>query len=86
MEIRNEVLSALRKTRRTGLQIDAFRRRLYEPKFLHLFIPRETLKSLMMTSPLAIKEKIPIKSAMVQTSKMILGDAMGVFQTSSCTS
>ena len=59
---------------------------MYEPKFLHLFISRETQKSLMMTPALAIKEKIPIKSAVVQTSKIILGDTMGVFQTSSCAS
>ena len=42
--------------------LDILRRRLYESQFLHLLIPRETLTSLMVTSALAIKEKITIKS------------------------
>ena len=54
-ENQEEALSALRKTGRTGLQIDLFRR-FYESQFLHLLIPRETLMSLMVTSALAIKE------------------------------
>ena len=33
-----------------------------ESQFLHLLIPRETLMSLMVTSPLAIKENFTIKS------------------------
>ena len=49
-------------------------RRFYESQFLHLLIHRETT-SLMVTSALAIKENITIKSqnrvAMVQTSKEI---------------
>ena len=72
MKIGNEVLCALGKTGRTGLQIDLFRRRFYESQFLHLLIPRETLTSLMVKSALAIKEKFTIKSqnrvAMVQIS------------------
>jgi len=44
MEIRNVVLHALGKTGRIGLQIDIFRRRCYEPNFLHLLIPRKSIK------------------------------------------
>ena len=62
MEIRNEALGALGKTGRRGLQIDISRRRFYESQFLHLLIPREMLTLLMVTSALAIKEKITIKS------------------------
>ena len=40
-------------------ELDIFR--FYESQFLHLLIPRETLTSLMVTSALAIKEKITIK-------------------------
>ena len=36
VEIRNEALCALGKASRTGLQIDIFRKRFYEPKFFHL--------------------------------------------------
>ena len=72
MKIRNEALCGPRKTGRTGFQIDLFRRRFYEPQFLHLLIPRETLTSLTVKSALAIKEKFTIKSqnrvAMVQIS------------------
>ena len=72
MKIRNEALCALRKTGRTGLQIDLFRKRFYESQFLHLLIPRETLTPLTVKSALAIKEKFTIKSqnrvAMVQIS------------------
>ena len=72
MKIRSESLCALGKTGRTGLQIDLFRRRFYESQFLHLLISRETLTSLTVKSPLAIKEKFTIKSqnrvAMVQIS------------------
>ena len=60
------------KTGRTGLQIDLFKKRLYESQILHLLIPRETLTSLTVKSALAIKEKFTIKSpnraATVQTS------------------
>ena len=77
MEIRNEAFCALGKTGRTGLQIDTFRRRFFEPKFLHLLISRKALKWLMVTSALVIKERNAIESqngvAMVQTSKVILG-------------
>ena len=49
---------------------------------MHLLIPRETLTLLMVTSALAIKEKITIKNQngvpMVQTCKVILGNTMGV--------
>ena len=50
MEIRNEALGALAKTGRTGLQTVIFRRRFYEPNFLHHLISRKILKSLMETS------------------------------------
>ena len=70
-------LCALGKTDKTGLQIDIFRR-FYEPKFLHLLIPREVLTSLMAAFALTIKEKTTIKSqngvTMLQTSKAILSD------------
>ena len=39
-----------KKTGITGLQIDLFRRRFYEPNFLHLLTSRKALKSLMETS------------------------------------
>jgi len=42
--------------------LDILRRRFYESQFLHLHVPRETLTSLMVTSALAIKKKIMIKS------------------------
>ena len=35
---------------RTGLQINIFKRRFYEPNFLHLLISRKALKSLTETS------------------------------------
>ena len=54
--------SALEKTGRTGLQIDPFKKMFYEFQFLHLLIPRETLTSLIVTSALAIKENVTIKS------------------------
>ena len=61
-----------KKTVRTGLQIDLFKKRLYESQILHLLITRETLTSLTVKSALAIKEKFTIKSpnraATVQTS------------------
>ena len=50
MEIRNEALCALGKTGRTGLQTDIFKRRFYEPTFLHLLLSRKVLKSLMEAS------------------------------------
>ena len=56
VEIRNEALCALGRTGRTGLQVDIFRR-FYEPKFLHLLISRKALKSLMVTSALAVEER-----------------------------
>ena len=31
-------------------ELDIFRRRFYEPKFLHLLISREALKSLVVTT------------------------------------
>ena len=73
VKIRNEVLCALGKTGRTGLQIARFfRRRFYVFQFLHLLILRETLTSLMVTSALAIEKHFTIKSqnrvAVVQTS------------------
>ena len=44
-------------------ELDIFRRRFYESQFLHLLMPRERLTSLLtMTSTLAIKENITIKS------------------------
>ena len=59
-----------------------FRRRLYEPKFFHLLISRKALKSLTVTSALAIKERSAIESqngvAVIQTSKVILGGIMDV--------
>ena len=65
------------KTGRTGLQIDLFKKRLYESQILHLLIPRETLTLLTVESALAIKENFTIKSpnrvAMVQTSWEITG-------------
>ena len=61
-----------KKTVRTGLQIDLFKKRLYESQILHLLITRETLTSLTVKSALAIKEKFTIESpnrvATVQTS------------------
>ena len=42
-------------------QLDLFRKRFYESEFLHLLISRETLTSLTVKSPLAIKEKFTIK-------------------------
>ena len=72
MKIRNEILCALEKTGRTGIQLDPLKKRFYEFQFLHLLIRRETLTSLMVTSALAIKENFTVKSenrvAMVQTS------------------
>ena len=72
MKIRNEILCALEKTGRTGIQLDPLKKRFYEFQFLHLLIPRETLTSLTVKSALAIKEKFTIKSqnrvAMVQIS------------------
>ena len=62
MKIRNEILCALEKTGRTGIQLDPLKKRFYEFQFLHLLIPRETLTSLMVTSALAIKENVTIKS------------------------
>ena len=41
---------------------DIFRRRFDESQFLHLLIPREAVTSLTVTSALAIKEDITIKS------------------------
>ena len=38
--------------------LDIFRRKFYEPQFLHLLLPKETLTSIMVTSALAIKENI----------------------------
>ena len=75
MEIRNEELGTLGKTGRRGLQIVISRRRLYESQFWHLLRPREILTSLMVTSALAIKKNITIKSkngvTVTQTSKEI---------------
>lgn len=54
----------------------------FEPKFLHLLIPRKALKSLTVASASAIKERSEIERkngvAMVQTSKVILGNIVGV--------
>ena len=61
MKIKNEVVCALGKTGKTGLQIDLFKR-FYESQFLHLLIPRKTLTSLMVPSALAIKKNFTIKS------------------------
>ena len=53
-----------------------FQERFYELKFLYLLITKKVLKSLMVTSVLAIKEINAIESkngiAVVQTSKVIL--------------
>ena len=48
-ENRNKALCALKKTDTTG-------KVFYEPEFLHLLIPRKTLKSLTVMSSLATKE------------------------------
>ena len=42
--------------------LDIFRRKFYEPQFLHLLLPKETLTSITVTSALAIKENITIQS------------------------
>jgi len=49
VEIRNEALCALGKTGRTGLQIDIFRKRFYEPKFSHVLLSRKAVKSLTVS-------------------------------------
>lgn len=48
-EIRNKAFWALAKNGRTGLQINIFRRKIYEPNFSHLLIPRKALNSLTET-------------------------------------
>ena len=74
--------TALGKTGRTGLQRDTFRRRLYVPQFLHPLISRKALKSLTVTSALAIKERNVTESqngiAVVQILRVILGDIKDV--------
>ena len=42
--------------------LDNFRRKFYESQFLHFLLPKETLTSVTVTSALAIKENITIKS------------------------
>ena len=42
--------------------LDIFRRNFYESQFLHLLLPKEKLTSITVTSALAIKENITIKS------------------------
>ena len=42
--------------------LDIFRRKISEPQILHLLLPKETLTSITVTSALAIKENITIKS------------------------
>ena len=70
------------KNSRTGLQIDTFRRRFYAPQFLHLLISRKALKSLTVSTALAIKDRNVTESqngiAVVQIFKVILGDIMDV--------
>ena len=77
VEIRNEALcSGENWQNRPSDSSIFFRRKFYKSQFLHLLIHRETLKSLLVTSPLSIKENIAIKIqnrvSMVQKSKEII--------------
>ena len=71
----NEVLYVLEELQNRPSD-SFFQERFYELKFLYLLITKKVLKSLMVTSVLAIKEINAIESkngiAVVQTSKVIL--------------
>lgn len=77
----NEETCVWKKLQNRPLNRGHFQRRTMRPKFLHLLIPREALTSLMVTSALAIKEKITIKKskwrAVVPIVKEIVSDDYG---------